>query len=39
VAAADVVALEQLAEDRREQGQFFQVDIHRAVVPAGLIRA
>ena len=37
--AADVVALEQLAEDRRQLGEFFQVDIHTEGVPAGLIRA
>ncbi|MCY1544500.1 hypothetical protein D9M68_803910 [compost metagenome] len=39
VAAADVITLEQLAEDRRQLGEFFQVNIHRAVVPAGLIKA
>jgi HPt (histidine-containing phosphotransfer) domain-containing protein len=38
IAPADVEALEQLAEDRRELGEFFQIDIH-AEVPAGLIRA
>ncbi|MCY1532420.1 hypothetical protein D9M68_676950 [compost metagenome] len=28
VALADVVALEQLAEDRRQLGEFFEVDVH-----------
>ncbi|MNP49411.1 hypothetical protein D3C76_1435940 [compost metagenome] len=37
LAAGEVIALEQLAEDGRELGHFFQVDIHQEVFSAAAV--